>query len=106
MPDFTWSASEKKAAKTAYDRAYQRECQAILVEVQSMLTTASDAQVIWRLEEYLRHRRREIDHKYDYRYSILPLVFMRLYHEGWLTDDDLVGLSEDKLRVIRTNLSR
>ena len=105
MADFTWSAAEKKVARRAFDTAYKRECQAIEQEVRSMLHNARDCDVIWRLEEYLRRRRREIDQKYDFRYSVLMLVFARLFQEGWLTEEDLAGLREDKIqRITRTPL--
>ena len=61
------------------------------MEVEAMLQNARKPDVIWPLEEYLRKRRREIDQKYDYRYSELLFVFMRLYHESWVTDEDLQG---------------
>lgn len=48
-----------------------------------------------------RKKRREIDGKYDYRYSQLVLVFGRLLNEGWLEIDDLEGLDEDKITKIK-----
>ncbi len=46
-------------------------------------------------------RRREIDDKYDYSYSVLTLVFARLMYDGWLKPEDLAGISDDKLQEIR-----
>jgi hypothetical protein len=45
--------------------------------------------------------RREIDRRYDYRYSVLPLVFAHLLRDGRLTEDDLHGLGQGKLDLIR-----
>jgi hypothetical protein len=106
MRDFSWSAGEKKIARAAYDLAYQRECEAIRREVESMLRNAraGDGQVIWRLEEYLRERRREIDQKYDYRYSVLMMLFARLVRESWLSKDDLAGLHAEKIRFLQQML--
>jgi hypothetical protein len=107
LQDLPWSTAEKKIARAAFDRAYERECEAIHREVESMLNAArNDARVIWRIEEYLRARRSETDAKYDYRYSVLPLVFGGLLHEGWLTEEDLEGLRPDKLASIRRIASR
>jgi hypothetical protein len=53
------------------------------------------------LESWLTERRREIDRRYDYRYSILPLVFAQLLRAGRLTEDDLHGLGQEKLDLIR-----
>jgi hypothetical protein len=55
---------------------------------------------LWQLEEYLFKRRKEIDRKYDYRYSQLPMVFGILIREGRLTLEDVQGLGQDKLRFV------
>ena len=52
------------------------------------------------LERWLTERRQEIDRKYDYRYSVLPLVLATLLREGRLAEDDLHGLGQDKLEAI------
>jgi hypothetical protein len=54
------------------------------------------------LEHYLTQRRKEIDRKYDYRYSQLTDVFARLLYENRLSEEDLRGLHEDKLESIRS----
>lgn len=38
----------------------------------------------------------------DYRYSQLTDVFGRLLHDGRLTEEELRGLREDKLKSIRS----
>lgn len=57
---------------------------------------------LWNLEHYLIQRRREIDRKYDYRYSQLTQVFGRLVCEKRLQEKELSGLREDKLTLIRS----
>jgi len=57
---------------------------------------------LWDLEHYLTQRRKEIDRKYDYRYSQLTHVFGRLLHERRLREEELRGLREDKLKSIRS----
>jgi hypothetical protein len=54
------------------------------------------------LEHYLTQRRKEIDRKYDYRYSQLTQVFGRLLYEKRLREEELRGLGEDKLKPIRS----
>jgi hypothetical protein len=54
------------------------------------------------LEHYLTQRRKEIDRKYDYRYSQLTQVFGKLLYDVRLGEEDLRGLREDKLRSIRS----
>lgn len=57
---------------------------------------------LWDLEHYLTRRRKEIDRKYDYRYSQLTQVFGRLLYEKRLREEELSGLREDKLKSIRS----
>ena len=57
---------------------------------------------LWDLEHYLTQRRKEIDRKYDYRYSQLTQVFGRLLHEKRISEQELRGLREDKLKSIRS----
>ena len=57
---------------------------------------------LWDLEHYLTQHRKEIDRKYDYRYSQLTHVFGRLLHEGRVSEEELRGLREDKLKPIRS----
>ncbi|MGA2496424.1 MAG: hypothetical protein ABSH20_01710 [Tepidisphaeraceae bacterium] len=104
MESETWSQTEKKAAHAAFEQAYARECKAIAGNVRARAERLDDPAELWKLTGYLLGRRREIDEKYDYRYSVLITVFARLVHEGWLTLDDLKGLREDKIRRIQEYL--
>ena len=64
-----------------------------------------EASDLWDLEDWLGKRRREINEKYDYRYSVLLTVFARLIYEGRLSEDDLKGLRADKIDEIPRYLS-
>ena len=57
---------------------------------------------VWDLKHYLTERRKEIDRKYDYRYSQLTRVFGRLLYEGRVSEEELRGLRDDKLKSIRS----
>lgn len=105
MREFTWSASEKKAARAAFDLALSREIKAARQEAEAMLQNSSDNQVIWRLHDFLSEKRDEIDQKYDYRYSVLMWVFPRLVAEGWLKAEELAGIGAEKVEVIRKLMS-
>ena len=65
----------------------------------SQIQQSSD---LWDLEHYLTERRKEIDRKYDYRYSRLTHVFGRLLHESRLSEKELRGLGDGKLKLIRS----
>jgi hypothetical protein len=101
MREFTWSATEKKAARVAFNLALARELKATKREAEAMLQNSSDDRAIWRVHDYLSEKRREIDEKYDYRYSVLMLVFPRLVSEGWLKADELSGIGAEKVDLIK-----
>ena len=98
----TWSKSEKAIARTAFDAALKRELQEVMQEAKQMANQIHEPADLWDLEHYLTQRRKEINRKYDYRYSQLTHVFGRLLHEGRLREEELRGLREDKLNSIRS----
>lgn len=105
MSEINWSETEKKAAKDAFNRAYEREIKCLIEEVRQKASTISEIDQLWRLHDFLSARRHEIDGKYDYRYSDLIFVFARLLKEGWVNREELQVLQRDKLAKI-TALSR
>jgi hypothetical protein len=97
-----WSRSEKTIARTAFDAALGRELHEVIQIAKQKANEIQQSSDLWDLEHYLTERRKEIDRKYDYRYSRLTQVFGRLLHEGRLREDELRGLREDKLKPIRS----
>ena len=98
----TWSKSEKAIARTAFDAALKRELQDVMRKTKQMANQIKEPADVWKLEHYLTERRKEIDRKYDYRYSQLTHVFGRLLYERRITEEDLRGLGEDKMKPIRS----
>jgi hypothetical protein len=97
-----WSRSEKLIARTAFDAALGRELHEVILEAKKMASQIQHSSDLWDLEHYLTQRRKEIDRKYDYRYSQITQVFGRLLYEKRLREDELRGLREDKLKPIRS----
>ena len=60
---------------------------------------------MWPIQEHLERKQREIDRKYDYRYSQLLFVFGQLIRQGRVQEAQLAGLSEEKLGYIRCSAS-
>jgi Photoprotection regulator fluorescence recovery protein len=100
MRDLKWSPAEKAIARKAFDLALGRELEAVILEAKSKAAKIQEPSGLWELEEYLAQRRQEIDRKYDYRYSVLPLIFANLLSGGRLNENELHGLGEDKLGYI------
>jgi Photoprotection regulator fluorescence recovery protein len=101
MREFKWSPTEKAVARKAFDRALRQELDKVMREAKEKAERVKEPADLWRLEEYLTKRRHDIDNRFDYRYSVLPLVFANLIREGLLAEEDLQGLSEEKLTRIR-----
>jgi hypothetical protein len=99
--EMKWSSAEKKIARVAFDKAYQREMEVIINAIYEKTAKLKNDKDVWALHNYLSDRRQEIDQKYDYCYSQLIIVFSRLLSENYLLEVDLKGLSEDKLQAIK-----
>ena len=97
-----WSPSEKNIARQAFDRALQREFEAVIWETKRMAAEIQQPSELWELERYLGERRKDIDSRFDYRYSVLPFVFADLLRTGRLKEEELDGLREEKLVHIRS----
>ena len=97
-----WSRSEKALARKAFDAALKRELHEVMQETKQMASQIKEPSDLWDLERYLTERRKEINRKYDYRYSQLTHVLGRLLYEKRLGEEELGGLREDKLKSIRS----
>jgi hypothetical protein len=98
----TWSRPEKAIARKVFDAALKRELQEVMREAKHMANEIKDPADMWALENYLTRRRKEIDSKYEFRPSRLTGVFGKLLYERRITEDELLALSEKKLKVIRS----
>lgn len=101
MRDLHWSQKEKDIARRAFDRTLHRELEATIREAKQMAEKIKESSELWELEQHLTKRRKEIDAKYEYKYSVLLLVLADLVREGRISLDELDGLAEDKLHCIR-----
>jgi site-specific recombinase XerC len=96
----SWSSVEKKAARYAFDKAYEKQCKAIRETVSKMASKASSPSDLWKIHDYLSEQRKRTDELFDYRYSVLLQVFGILLRRGLLHTDDLAGLSDHKVEKI------
>jgi len=97
-----WSRSEKAIARRAFDAALGRELHEVIQKARQLANEIQQSSDLWDLERYLTQCRKDIDRKYDYRYSRLTHVFGRLLYENRLSEEELRGLGEDKLKSIRS----
>ena len=97
-----WSRSERALARKAFDGALGRELHEVIQGAKKMASQIKQSSDLWDLELYLTQRRKEIDRKYDFRSSRLVDVLGKLLHENRLSEEELRGLREDKLKLIRS----
>ena len=96
-----WSASEKKIARRAFDAALAREFAELNDQLKAMTAKLATPADTWDMHHYLSGRLHDIEHKYDFRYSQLILVFGRLLRESWIDEKDIEGLAVEKIEAIR-----
>jgi hypothetical protein len=104
MNHVKWSKAEKKIARESFERAYERECSYLAGRIREKANQIKKPDDIWGLHDFLTDKRKEVDEKYDYRYSALDFVFGRLIKDGWLDFVDLEGLNEEKIERIKSIL--
>lgn len=92
----------KSHCRTAFEAALGRELREVIQETKRMVSQIRQSSDLWDLEHDLTERRKEIDRKYDYRYSQLTHVLGRLLYESRLSEEELRGLREDKLKSIHS----
>lgn len=100
--DATWSRAEKAVARRAYDAALERELREVMEDARQRANRIRQPSDVWGLEQYLTQRRKEIDRKYQFRASYLTQVLGELLHEKRISERELRGLHEDKLKSMRS----
>ena len=101
MHDLKWSPIEKRIARRAYEKALERQLGAVIDQAKQRASRISEPQDLWALERWLTDQRQDIDQTFDYRYSVLPLVFALLFNRRLLTEDDLDGLAPEKIAEVK-----
>ena len=103
MRELRWSPKEKTIARQAFDRALHQELEATIQDAKQRAARIKEPDELWELERHLTQRRKEINDRYEFKYSVLLLVLADLMRAGRITMDELHGLDEEKLRVIRSH---
>ena len=94
-----WTKAEKQIAKKAFNLAKSRDYQYLINTINSKDINSQNQ--IWELRDLLNKKAKEFNNKFDYRYSQLLILFIQYINEGLLRIEELEGLSEDKIYIIR-----
>jgi flagellar biosynthesis/type III secretory pathway protein FliH len=100
-----WTSAEKKIAQRAFEAARVAVLAEAFAAFKAKAAAASTIDEMWDLVNEFRQRRRDMEELLDYRYSVLTLTFARLVVGGYLDEEQLKDLSEDKLAEIRRDVS-
>src|SRR5262245_4060996 len=95
-----WSVSDNKTARRLFEAALDRELAEVMAEFKQKAASAESPAEMWAVRHFLEKAQREIDSKYDYRYSQLTFVFAWLLREKRIKEEDLADLAEEKLNQI------
>jgi|SRR3984893_362193 Photoprotection regulator fluorescence recovery protein len=82
MRELKWSSTEKAIARRCFDRALRQELDAAIQSTKETAAKIRQASELWELEHHLTQFRKEIDRKFEYKYSTLVLVFANLVREA------------------------
>jgi hypothetical protein len=105
MDDIKWTKKEKSIARKVFDKAFEKECVSVTEKLKNMINEVSSPDDLWEVRNYLSKTLKNIERKYDFRYSVLILVFAQLMKDGWIEENELIGLSGDKISKI-VNLAK
>ncbi|ACB50998.1 unknown [Crocosphaera subtropica ATCC 51142] len=88
-----WSQTDQKIAQEALGKAYARETEALVAEINQKASQITHINDIWALNDYLNSKRYHIDGKYYSSDATSMFVLAQLVKEKWLTLDELTGLT-------------
>jgi len=100
MSLWKWSPAEKIVAHRAFDVALKRELETVIRKAKERAERIKEPSDLWEMEDWLAEQRRRIDRTFDFRYSVLPLVFATLIRTRGLDEEELSGLAQEKLDTI------
>ncbi|MEB3327210.1 MAG: hypothetical protein VKI39_05825 [Synechococcus sp.] len=95
-----WTASEQSIAREAFDRAYGRAVEQLVVSVRQKSELLSSAETVWQLHDYLSIERHTIEGRFDFRLEGILFIFASLVKDHLLQIEELAGLDAEKLAKI------
>lgn len=101
MLDETWTNSEKRVARLAFEAARVAELNALLLQFKQRAAQAREIDEVWEIRDWLNTEQRQFERNYDFRYSQLIRVFGHLLARRRIEINALQGLSDEKIAAIK-----
>jgi hypothetical protein len=95
-----WTEAEQDVARQAFNQAYQRAVDQLVVAVQARAAALSSADTLWQLHDFLSIERHTMEGRFDFRLDGILFVFASLVKDSLLELDELGGLDAEKLAKI------
>ena len=95
-----WSETEQSIAKQAFERAYSRSIDQLIMAVRTRSEALHSSDDVWALHDFLSIERHTIEGRFDFRLDGILFVFASLVKDELLHLKDLEGLAPDKLAKI------
>ena len=96
-----WNDCEQEIARTAFNTAYQRSIDRLVLDVRSQCDNLNDADSVWKLHDFLCIQRHIIEGRFDFRLDGILFVFASLVKDQLLEIGELDGLDAGKLAKIK-----
>lgn len=95
----TWSPREKKAARAIYNLVMDRAEADFLARHRAKEINSPGE--LWEYEGELREERKDFQMIFQYTYPSLDLSFGIAMRRGWITEDEMQGLREERINRIK-----
>jgi len=95
-----WTPAEKNLARNLFDRAMSKAGADYLARHQQQ--NFATLEELWAYEQKIRHWRKEFSSIFQFTYSRLEFSFAVSLQRGWLQENQLNGLRDDRIQRIVT----
>lgn len=95
-----WSENELAIAREAFDKAYGRAIEQLVMAVRARSADLGSADAVWALHDFLSIQRHTMEGRFDFQLEGILFVFASLVKDELLGLDELAGLERDKLSKI------
>ena len=95
-----WTDSELAIARDAFDRAYERAIDQLVLAVRTRSAELSSVDAVWALHDFLSIQRHTMEGRFDFQLEGILFLFAGLVKDELLTLEELVGLEREKLSKI------
>ena len=100
-----WTKAEKELARELFQTIRKREFEKLTLDIQNKSSIIENENDIWNLREFLNEKEKEMDSKYDFRYSVLIDQFIFFINDSLLSLDEISSFSKEKKDKITKNLN-